>query len=86
MGTMIKIFSRFSTTQFFHISKKYFTFLTEGYTFEMAKINNFCLMLVPNWEKIAGIIFRRDAQKCVLASIRFRGRPSISEIHEISLK
>ena len=32
--------------------KQYFTFLTEGYTFNMAKIINFCLMLVPN--KIAG--------------------------------
>ena len=82
MWTIIIFFLKL--TQFFHISKAYFTFLTEGYIFKMANIMNSCVMLVPKCKKIAGIIFHKRLKKmCVLASIKFCGRPNIHKIHEI---
>ena len=69
--------------QFFHIFKKHFTFLTEGYTVKMARMINLYLMLIPKCKKITSIIFRRRPKMRVLAVIKFHGRPNIREIHRI---
>ena len=50
MWTIIKFFLK--NKQVFHILKKYFKFVREGYTFKMDRMINLFLMLAPKCKKI----------------------------------